>query len=212
MTIDIITIFPRIFNSYFDESILARAQKRGLVKIGVHDLRKWTEDKHRSVDDSPYGGGPGMVMKVEPLYKAVKFLKAKKSRVILFSAKGKQFTQADARRLSKYSQLILLCGRYEGVDERVAEYIADEEISVGNFVLTGGEIPAMIVVDTVSRQITGVLGKKESLAEESHSAEGYLEYPQYTRPEVFMKWRVPEILLSGNHNKIKEWRKKKSQS
>ena len=254
MRFDIITIFPRIFDSYFNESILKRAQKAGLVKIGVHDLRKWTDDKHNTVDDSPYGGGPGMIFKVEPLWKAVKEIsklsfqpriavrgklqresrlisldsgsslrsgrndKRRKSRVILFSAKGKQFSQADARRLAKYDQLILICGRYEGVDERVAEHIADEEVSVGNFVLTGGEIPAMIIVDTVSRLIRGVLGKKESLKEESFSgrkqlrdnSKQYLEYPQYTRPEKFKGWKVPKVLLSGNHGKIKEWRQKQS--
>ena len=210
MKFDIITIFPKIFDSYFGESILKRAQKKGLIEIGVHDLRQWTSDKHRSVDDSPYGGGPGMVMKVEPIFKAVaalKKLKVKK-RVILFSARGKQFTQADARRLAEYDQLILICGRYEGVDERVAEHIADEELSVGNFVLTGGEIPAMIVVDTVSRLIPGVLGKKESLIEESFDKEGYTEYAQYTRPEKFKTWKVPEILLGGNHAEIKKWRQK----
>jgi tRNA (guanine37-N1)-methyltransferase len=232
MRFDIITIFPKIFDSYFSESILKRAQKKGLIKIGMHDLRRWTIDKHKTVDDSPYGGGPGMIFKIEPIYKAVQFLsskfkvqssklqsKSKKLRVILFSAKGKLFTQEDARRLAKYDRLILICGRYEGVDERVAEYIADEELSVGNFVLTGGEIPAMIVVDTVSRQIPGVLGKKESLEEESHSKVisdkgkviSNVEYPQYTRPENFRGWKVPKVLLSGNHKKIKDWRDKISQ-
>ncbi|MBU1102907.1 tRNA (guanosine(37)-N1)-methyltransferase TrmD, partial [Patescibacteria group bacterium] len=164
MRFDIITIFPKIFDSYFSESILKRAQKKNLIEIGVHDLRQWTNDRHKTVDDSPYGGGPGMVMKVEPIWKAVRDIsklsfprkresrtwipgqarndKKGKKHIILFSAKGKQFTQADARRLNKYDQLILICGRYEGVDERVAEHIADEELSVGNFVLTGGEIPA----------------------------------------------------------------------
>jgi tRNA (guanine37-N1)-methyltransferase len=233
---DIITIFPHIFDSYFSESIVARAQKKRLIEIGIHDLRQWTEDKHKTVDDNPYGGGPGMIFKVEPIFKAVmalkkfqilnpksqinsKFKKNPKKRIILFSAKGKQFTQADARRLAKYRHLILICGRYEGVDERVAQHIADEEVSVGNFVLTGGEIPAMILVDAVARLIPGVLGKKESLAEESFSkaisvkcpeANNYLEYPQYTRPENFKGWKAPAVLLSGDHEKIKEWRKKKS--
>ena len=237
MQFDIITIFPHVFDSYFNESILRRAQKKGLIKIGVHDLRQWARDRHKSVDDKPYGGGPGMILKIEPIYKAVQSLKSKiknqkskthvknkKIRVILFSAKGKQFTQADARRLSKYNQLILICGRYEGVDERVAKYIADEEVSVGNFVLTGGEIPAMIIVDAVSRLIPGVLGKKESLKEESFGVRPlgrdkksltkirtpYLEYPQYTRPENFRGWKVPRVLLSGNHQKIKEWRERQS--
>ncbi len=244
MKFDIITIFPKIFDSYFGESIIKRAQAKGLVKINIHDLRQWTTDNHKSVDDRPYGGGPGMVMMVEPIWKAVTALKRskiqnKKTRrlVILFSAKGKPFTQADARRFAICDQLILICGRYEGVDERVAEYVADEELSVGNFVLTGGEIPAMIVVDTVSRLIPGVLGKAESLKEESFSfanrksqianREGkaigdkrpstsfgvkfaisqYLEYPQYTRPEKFKGWKVSKVLLSGNHKEIKKWRK-----
>ncbi len=213
MKFDLITIFPKIFDSYFDESILARAQKKNLIKIKTHDLRQWTTDKHKSVDDSPYGGGPGMIFKVEPIYKAIKKLaprKNKKTRIILFSAKGKQFTQADARRLAKYDQLILICGHYEGVDERVAEHIADEELSVGNFVLTGGEIPAMIVIDAVSRLLPGVLGKKESLKQESFSEDGYLEYPQYTRPEKFRGWKVPEVLLGGNHKEIEKWRIKNS--
>ena len=229
---DIITIFPKIFDSYFSETILNRAQKKGWIEIKTHDLRQWTEDNHKSVDDSPYGGGPGMVLKIEPIYKAVQFLKSKiknqksklkgkskKVRVILFSAKGKPYAQEDARRLAQYEQIIMICGRYEGVDERVSEHIADEELSVGNFVLTGGEIPAMIVVDTVSRLIPGVLGKKESLEEESFSEvisdkcsviSSYLEYPQYTRPEEFNGWKVPEVLLSGDHKKIEEWRDKKS--
>jgi len=244
MRFDIITIFPHIFDSYFNESILKRAQKKSLIKIKAHDLRDFTSDKHKTVDDKPYGGGPGMIFKVEPIYKAIQKLKSQKSkvksasqnskvrqRVILFSAKGKSFTQADARRLSKYSQLILICGRYEGVDERVREHIADEEVSVGNYVLTGGEIPAMIVIDAVSRLIPGVLGKRESLEEESfgmanckshianrkinsisnkRQAVGYLEYLQYTRPENFRGWKAPKVLLSGDHKKIKEWRKNKS--
>jgi tRNA (guanine37-N1)-methyltransferase len=221
MRFDIITIFPKIFGSYFAETILARAQKNNLIEIRMHDLRQWTDDNHKTVDDSPYGGGPGMVMMVEPIFRAVTALKnyqlpipksqtnpkKQKIRTILFSAKGKPYTQADARRLAEYDQIIMICGRYEGIDERVAEHIADEELSVGNFVLTGGEIPAMIVVDTVSRLIPGVLGKEESLVEESFSDGDYLEYPQYTRPEEFRGWKVPEVLLSGDHEKIREWRK-----
>jgi len=210
MKFDIITIFPGIFDSYFSESILKRAQKSNLIEIKAHDLRQWTTDNHKSVDDSPYGGGAGMVMMVEPIFKAVQELKAQnpgsKERVILFSAKGKQFTQKDARRLARYDRIIMICGRYEGVDERVARYIADEELSVGNFVLTGGEIPAMILVDTVARLLPGVLGKEESLREESFGEAGWVEYPQYTRPEDFNGWKVPEVLLSGDHKKIKQWR------
>ena len=203
MKFDIITIFPDIFQSYFSESIIKRAQKKGLIKIKIHNLRDFTNDKHKTVDDSPYGGGPGMVMKVEPIFKAVKKIKRNKgTKVILFSAKGKKFNQAMAQRFSKLNNLIMICGRYEGVDERVAKYIADEEVSVGDYVLTGGEIPAMIVVDAVSRFIPGVLGKHESLEEIKGS------YPVYTKPEKFNKWSVAKILLSGNHKKIEEWRKR----
>lgn len=222
MRFDIITIFPKIFNSYLSESILARAQAKNLIDINIHDLRDYAEGRHRQVDDRPFGGGPGMVLKIEPIYKAVKAIKKGKktgTRLILLSAKGKTFTQNDAKRLSKYSQIILICGRYEGVDERVAKYIADEEISIGDYVLTGGELPAMIIVDSVSRLIPGVIGKKESLTEESftiYNKRGkirYTEYSHYTRPEVFFpdkktKWLAPKVLLSGNHAKIHDWRRK----
>lgn len=207
MIFNIITIFPNIFDSYFNESILKRAQKKKLIKIAVHNLRDFTEDKHKKVDDSPYGGGPGMVIKIEPIYRAVEAVKrkaksAKLKRVILFSTRGKKLDSKVAQRLSKYDQLILICGRYEGVDERVAEHIADEEISIGDYVLAGGELPAMILVETVSRQIPGVLGKYESLEEVKGS------YPVYTKPEAFKGWKVPKVLLGGNHKKIEEWRKK----
>jgi len=216
MKFNIITIFPEIFDSYFSESIISRAQKKKLAKINVHNLRDYTDDKRKTVDDHPYGGGPGMVMMVEPIFRAVKKLKVKsqKSKVILFSPKGKKFDQAMARRFSKLDNLIMICGRYEGVDERVAKYIADEEVSIGDYVLTGGEIPAMIVVDAVTRLIPGVIAK-ESLNEESFSikkqkdlANENYEYPQYTRPESFNKWSVPKVLLSGDHKKIDEWRKR----
>ena len=216
MKFNIITIFPEIFNSYFNESIIKRAQKRKLINIKIHNLRDYTNDKRKTVDDMPYGGGPGMVMMVEPIYKAVKKLKKEKNtKVILFSPKGKKFDQATAKRFSKLDNLIMICGRYEGVDERVAKYIADEEVSIGDYVLTGGEIPAMIVVDAVTRLIPGVIAK-ESLNEESFSikkqkdlANENYEYPQYTRPEVFNKtWSVPKVLLSGDHKKIEEWRKR----
>ena len=202
---DIITIFPDIFKSYFNESIIKRAQNKGLIKINIHNLRDYTNDKHKTVDDKSYGGGPGMVMMVEPIFKAVSALKkskvqSPKSKVILFSPKGKKFDQKMAKRFSKLNNLIMICGRYEGIDERVAKYIADEEISIGDYVLTGGEVPAMIVVDAVSRLIPGVLGKKESLEEIKGS------YPVYTRPEKFKDWKVPKILLSGDHKKIKKWR------
>jgi tRNA (guanine37-N1)-methyltransferase len=214
MKFDIITIFPKIFDSYFSESIIKRAQKNDLIEIKIHNLRDYTRDTHRTVDDTPYGGGAGMVIKVEPIYKAVRFLKSKvksqksKVRTILFSAKGRKYTQKEAGRLAKYDQLILIGGRYEGVDERVAKYIADEEISIGDYVLTGGEIPAMALVDSVTRLIPGVLGNAESLKEESHSQKGVLEYSQYTKPEKFNGWKVPKVLLSGDHKKIKDWRAK----
>jgi tRNA (guanine37-N1)-methyltransferase len=216
MKFDIITIFPHIFDSYFSESIVKRAQKDGMIDIQVHNLRDWTEDKHKTVDDTPYGGGPGMVMKVEPISRCVESIKTKlqdakfSSRIVLFSAKGKKYTQKDAERLKKYDSLILICGRYEGVDERVAKYVADEEISIGDYVLTGGEIPAMILVDSMARLIPGVLGNAESSKSESHSENGYLEHPQYTKPEKFSGWKVPKVLLSGNHKDIEGWRKKNS--
>lgn len=211
MKFDIITIFPRIFDAYFSESILKRAQKNKLIEIAVHDLRDYTEDKHKNVDDTPYGGGAGMVMRVEPFFNALKNIKKTgKSRVILFSAKGKKYTQKDAKRLSKYDNLIMLCGRYEGVDERVAKHLADEEISIGDYVLTGGEIPAMVVVDSASRLLPGVLGNAESAIRESHSIAGQLEHPQYTKPEKFQGWKVPKVLLSGNHKEIETWRRKNS--
>jgi tRNA (guanine37-N1)-methyltransferase len=231
MQFDIITIFPDMFESYFSESIIKRAQDKKLIKINIHNLRDYTKDKHKTVDDTPYGGGAGMVLKVEPIFAAVQKLKTKKSRLIgeqaktiLLSAKGKKFDQKMARKFSKLDQIILICGRYEGVDERVAKHIADEEISIGDYVLTGGELPAMIITDAISRLIPGVI-KKESLLEESFSFDkksgkenkqeaesrkrkARREYPQYTKPEVFKKWRAPKILLSGNHKKIEEWKQK----
>jgi tRNA (guanine37-N1)-methyltransferase len=225
MQFDILTIFPNIFNSYFSESILSRAQKNKLIHINVHDLRKWAIDKHKTVDDTPYGGGAGMVLKIEPIFKALMALKKaqitnyktqtnhkSQTRIILFSAKGKVFTQADARRLAKYERIIMICGRYEGVDERVAEHLIDEEISIGEYILTGGEIPAMILTDALTRLLPGSLGNMNSAREESHKKSGYLEFPQYTKPENFRGWPVPKVLLSGHHEKIEKWRKKQSQS
>jgi tRNA (guanine37-N1)-methyltransferase len=208
MIINFLTIFPGMFDSYLNESILKRAQAKKLVSFNILDIRDFAEDKHKTTDDKPYGGGAGMVMKVEPIYKALKKIKKdKKTRVILLSAKGKTFNQKEAKRLSKYNNLVLICGRYEGVDERVAKNLADEEISIGEYVLTGGELPAMIIADAVTRLIPGVI-KEESLLEESHTDLDSTEYPQYTRPEEFMKWKVPQVLLSGDHKKINEWRKK----
>ncbi|MBU1146697.1 tRNA (guanosine(37)-N1)-methyltransferase TrmD [Patescibacteria group bacterium] len=212
---DIITIFPKIFSSYFSESIILRAQKNKLIKINIHDLRKWTTDKRKTVDDKVYGGGPGMVMKIEPIAKALRAMKKnKKTKVILFSAGGKQFDNMAAMNLAeKYNRLILICGRYEGVDERVKKIIKDLgfnflEISIGPYVLTGGELPAMVLADAVARQIPGVLGKTESL-EEKRLGVGV---PAYTRPEIFVfknkKYTVPKVLLSGDHKKIEKWREK----
>jgi tRNA (guanine37-N1)-methyltransferase len=204
---DVITIFPEVITSYAKASILGRAQKKKLIHIKAHNLRKYTTDKHHTVDDTPYGGGAGMVMKVEPFDRAVKKIKKrfKKTRVIVTSASGKPFTQRDAERLAHYDQLIFLCGRYEGIDERVVDHITDESLSIGNYVLTGGELPALVMMDAISRMVPGVI-QDPSLETESHSEEGYLEYPQYTKPEVYSGWDVPEVLLSGDHKKINDWR------
>ncbi len=213
---DILTIFPTIFSSYLKESLISRAQKKKLIKINIHNLRKWTKDRHKTVDDRPYGGGLGMVLKVEPIYRAIKDLKKSRSqrtKIILFTPRGKKFNQKIAYKFSKLNKIIMICGRYEGVDERVAKNIADVELSIGDYDLMGGELPAMIVIETISRLIPGVLGKPELLKERITKEKEFIEYPQYTRPEVFKpgkskKWQVPKILLSGNHKKINEWRKK----
>jgi len=222
---DVITIFPKIFDSYINESLIARAQKKKFIKINLHNLRKWTDDNHKTVDDRPFGGGLGMVLKVEPIYKAVAALKIRnskfeirnKSKVILFTPRGQKFTQKLAYKLSKLDQIIFICGRYEGVDQRVAEKIADMEISIGDYDLMGGELPAMVVIETISRLVPGVLGKPQLLKERTSEAGGFLEYAQYTRPpKFFVKkfrraspevWSVPKVLLSGNHKKIEEWKK-----
>jgi tRNA (guanine37-N1)-methyltransferase len=210
MRFDIITIFPGIFDSYLSESLIKRALARKIIQVKIHNLRDFASGKHKSVDDRPFGGGPGMVIKIEPVYKAVQFLKSKiknqklKVKVILFSARGKKLDSKTAKRLAKYDRLILICGRYEGVDERVAEHIADEEISVGDYVLSGGELPALVTIEAVSRFLPGFLGKYESLEEKKGS------YPVYTRPAVFKKWRVPGALLSGNHKEVEKWRRRRS--
>ncbi len=214
---DIITIFPKIFDSYLKESFIKKAQDKGLIKIKVHNLRNWTKDKHKTVDDRPYGGGLGMVLKVEPIYKAVQSLKSKKSKVVLFTPRGKKFDQKLAYQFSKLSQIILICGRYEGVDERVAKNIADIELSIGDYDLMGGEVPAMAVIETITRLIPGALGKPHFLKERISKDKGFMEYPQYTRPEVFelkkgKKLRVPKALLSGNHKEIEGWRKKRGKT
>jgi len=212
---DIITIFPQIFDSYLQESLIKKAQNKRKIKIKVHNLRDWAKDKHQTVDDRPFGGGLGMVLKVEPIYKAIKKIKKAKARskTILFTPRGKQFNQKMAYQLSKLDQVIIICGRYEGIDERVAKKIADIELSIGPYDLMGGELPAMVVIETISRLIPGVLGKEQLLRERITKDKGFIEYPQYTRPEVFepvrgKKWKVPKVLLSGHHKKIKEWRKK----
>lgn len=215
MKFDIITIFPDIFKGFTSQSLLARAQKKNLISIKTYNLRDWTSDPHKTVDDRPYGGGAGMVMKVEPISQAVKSLRpSKKTRIILLSAKGKTFDQKKAKQLSKYDRLIFICGRYEGVDERVAQYVADEEISIGNYILFGGEVASMVIIESVSRLLSGVIAKEESVKNESFSKEDIREHPHYTRPEVFemgkRKIKVPKILLSGDHKKIKEWRARRS--
>lgn len=205
LTIDIITIFPKIFTPVLNESILKRAQEKKKVKIRVHDLRDFTMDKHRKVDDRPFGGGPGMVMSPQPIFDAVKKIRRAKAKVILLSPSGKPLTIRIAKQLAKQKQLILICGHYEGVDERVREKLADDCISIGDYVLTGGELPAMVLVDCVTRLIPGVLGKSESLHHESFE-NNLLEYPQYTRPANFRGMKVPNVLLSGNHKDIEQWR------
>lgn len=212
---DIITIFPNFFDAFLKESLIFRAQEKKLIKINIHDLRKFTDDKHKTVDDRPFGGGLGMVMKVEPIFKAVKKIKkaSKKTKVILFSPRGKKFTQSLANKLSKNDQLVFICGRYEGVDERVAKHIADLELSIGDYVLMGGEIPAMVAMETISRLVPGVVGKDSFLAERVKKDGGFAEYPQYTRPEIFepikgKKWKTPKELLSGDPKKIDKWRSK----
>lgn len=202
-----------MFSSYLKESLISRAQQKKFIKVNLHNLRKWTNDNHKTVDDRPFGGGLGMVLKVEPIYKAVKQInKNKKSKIILFTPRGKKFDQKLAYKLSKLNQIIFICGRYEGVDQRVAEKIADMEISIGDYDLMGGELPAMVCIETISRLVSGVIGKKELLKERISKSGGFLEYAQYTRPEIFKtkdgkKWLVPKVLLSGDHKKINEWKK-----
>jgi len=210
MKIDILTLFPKMFEGPFDESIVRRAQDNSLLEIKIHDLRKWAKDKRKTVDDRPYGGGVGMIMRVDVIDPALRDLKLKvkseKLKVILLDATGEKFNQQKAVQLSKVEHLIFVCGHYEGVDHRVHEHLADEVISIGDYVLTGGEIPAMVVADAIIRLIPGVLEKEEATKIESFSQPGKVEFPQYTRPENYKGWKVPEILLSGNHQKINSWR------
>ena len=201
-----------MFAGPFDASIIKRAESRDLIKMEVHDLRKWGEGTRRNVDDRPYGGGVGMILRVDIIDTALKDLRTKQSKVILLDAAGTRYTQQKAKEFSKLGHLILIAGHYEGVDHGVHEKLVDEVVSIGDYVLTGGEIPAMVLVDSVIRLTPGVLGKDESSVDESHKEPGYLEYPQYTRPEDYKGWKVPEILLSGNHKNINDWRKEKSGS
>jgi tRNA (guanine37-N1)-methyltransferase len=221
MRFHLLTIFPEIFDSYLDASLFKRARQKKYIGVTIYNLRDFTDDPHQKVDDRPFGGGPGMVLKLQPIWKALRTIKRriaslrsarrKKVRTILFSPRGEKLTAASARRLARYDHLILICGRYEGVDERVAQHLADEEISIGDYVLSGGELPALVLMEAVSRHVPGFLGKEESLEEINGS------FPTYTRPEVFTPppashttrakgWRVPPVLLSGDHKKIKEWR------
>jgi len=216
MTFNLLTIFPEIFNSYLNEGIVKRAIGKKIIKVNSYNIRDFSKDKHKKVDDSPYGGGAGMLMNIEPICLALDSIKnkssKKKRRTILLSASGKKWKQSLAKKYSKYEEVTLICGRYEGVDHRIKHFI-DEEISVGDYILSGGELAALIIVDSITRLIPNALGNKESLVEESHNLSGSLEYPQYTRPEIFefkkRKYKVPKILLSGNHQKIKKWREDK---
>lgn len=211
MQIDIITIFPEMFRGVFDFGIVRRARESELVEVRAHDLRHWTTDKHRSTDDAPYGGGPGMVMKVEPLVRAVEAVASDRSRIILLSPRGAPLRQSKVRELAEVDHVVLVAGRYEGVDERFLIATGAEELSIGDYVLSGGEIPAMVVVDALVRLVPGAVSDPDSLDEDSFS-HGVLDYPHYTRPEEFRGLRVPEVLLSGNHAAIREWRHQKALS
>jgi tRNA (guanine37-N1)-methyltransferase len=212
MQIDVFSLLPIAMQAYLSASVLGKAQAAGLIEIRLHDLRDYTTDRHRTTDDAPYGGGGGMVMKPEPIFAAAEAVlgRARGSvPVILLTPQGRLFTQAVARELATHARLALLCGRYEGVDERVREHLATDEISIGDYVLTGGELPAMVVIDGVARLIPGVLGDEDGAEDDSHAA-GLLEYPHYTRPPVFRGWAVPEVLLSGDHARVAAWRREQS--
>jgi tRNA (guanine37-N1)-methyltransferase len=213
MRIDILCLFPEMFASPLNESIIKRAQEQGLVNIVIHDIRDYSHDRHHTVDDSPYGGGPGMVLKPEPVFEAAEAVKKElgvgEIPIILLSAQGRLFSQSVAKELADYPYLMLICGHYEGLDERVCEHLATDEISIGDYVLSGGELPALVVVDAIVRLIPGALGSQESAGSDSHSS-GLLEYPQYTRPQVYRDWSVPSVLLSGNHREIAQWRRRQA--
>ncbi len=231
MKFNVLTIFPGIISDYASESILGRGQKSGVIKINSVNIRDFAEDKHKTVDDTPYGGGAGMVMKPEPIYRALKSVDAipfskdnglsklkkiftgklkNKKRTILLSPRGRQFDQRLAEKWSKFDELTFICGRYEGVDQRVTDHMVDEEVSVGPYVLAGGELGALVMIEAVSRLVSGVLGNKDSLKDETHNIDLDSEYPQYTKPSDFKGWKVPDILLSGDHKLIRDWRKKQS--
>ena len=210
MIFRILTIFPDFFQGPLQYGVVAKAAEAGLLQIHIHDLRTWTHDRHRTVDDRPFGGGEGMLLKPAPIFEAVETIWPRRTPqqcLLLLSAQGKPFDQAAARRLSEFQELFLICGRYEGVDERVAEHLADEELSIGDFVLSGGELAAAIVVDCVARLLPGVLGNRDSAIQESFGESGLLDCPQYTRPADFRGWKVPQVLLSGNHEEIRRWRR-----
>jgi tRNA (guanine37-N1)-methyltransferase len=212
MRFHVVTIFPEFFSGPFAHGVLARAQAGGLLEIRIHDLRNWTYDRHRTVDDRPFGGGEGMLLKAQPLFEAVEAvmpIRSEKQKVVLLSAQGERFSQSVACEFSALDDLLLICGRYEGVDERVAEHLADRELSIGDFVLSGGELAAAVMIDAVARLLPGVLGNEESSRNESfgQANEGLLDCPQYTRPAEFRGWKVPEVLLGGNHEEIKRWRR-----
>ena len=209
MKVDVLTLFPAMFAGPLDESIIRRAREGGLLELAVHDLRNWTHDRHRTVDDEPYGGGPGMLLKPEPVFEAVEDLADEKTRVILMTPQGRPFEQAQARDLATSVRLLLICGSYEGYDERIRT-LAHEELSIGDYVLTNGALPAMVVIDAITRLLPGVLGDDTSSTEESFS-EGTLEYPQYTRPAEYRGLKVPEVLLSGHHAEIEKWRSEQAE-
>ncbi len=219
MQFEVFTLFPEVFPPYLESSILQRASQRGLIDVRVHNIRDYTHDRHHTTDDTPYGGGGGMVMKPEPVFEAVESVLGIASRtpppppvtvpVILLTPQGRVFTQRVAEELTRYERIALLCGRYEGVDERIREYLVTDEISMGDYVLTGGELPALMIIDAVSRLIPGVLGDPTGAEDDSHSM-GLLEYPHYTRPPEFRGWKVPDVLLSGDHAKIEKWRREQA--
>lgn len=209
MRIDVLTLFPGMFVGPLDESIIKRARDAGVLDLQIHNLREYTHDRHRTVDDRPFGGGPGMLLKPEPLFEAIEHLAREQTRVILLAPSGRLFNQAVALELSKQTHILLICGSYEGVDERVRDALADDELSIGDYVLTNGALPAMVVIDTVARLLPGVLGHDASALDESFS-HGLLEYPQYTRPAEFRGMKVPEVLLSGHHAEIARWRQEQA--